>query len=492
MKCTVFRVDGGFQQRLRILLLCVTLTLVCISRGRSAEGIAGIISQRGYTGKDIGVVIRDLDNDSCVFSHNDAHTFIPASVLKLFTATAACDHFGPVYAFPTAVFTDSTFDADSGVVAGNLYIRGSGDPGFTAQRLWLFVTRMKHRGIHRVAGDVVVDDFHFDSTITGPGFSAGESSRAYQAPVGALSASFNCIGVHVRPGSRVGSPIHVDLLPPRAHTKIVCTAKTLSAKANTGISIKTKKYDNTTAVMVYGGMRITDRPRYIYRKAWHTWENFAYALQALLQQQDIVVDGSIRHGRTPDAVRQSDTLLAFHSEPLHEHIQSMCKYSNNFIAEMLYKSIGARYLEPPGTWEKGRKAVRHWWKKVALPGSLTVWNGSGMGTRNRVSPLQVCALLSYIEKTPAYYPVILNALPAAGVDGTLSRRFSNSPYSSMVRAKTGTLNDHGVHSLAGYILGPGRTFAFAVIINSRKKGQYYHWQTQRMIVEHVCALLKKE
>lgn len=479
------------HRRRRIFILC----LLCVPgiippTGIHAEAhpVAALLESRGYSPAEIGVYATRLYDDSLLYALHSDSALIPASALKLFTAAAAFDYLGPTYTFKTTIHTDGNFNADNGVMSKTCYIRGDGDPGFTAQRLWLFVIRMKHRGIREIHGDVCIDDSYFDTRITGPGFSTTESSRAYQAPVGALSASFNCIGVHVRPGEKIGSPVHVDLLPPRVHTKIICTAKTLAPNKAGGISIRTKKYNNSSAVMVYGSMAPTDEPRYIYRKAWHTWENFGNTLSALFAREGITVKGSVRRGVTPDSVAR-DTLLVYESKPLHEHVQSMCKYSNNFIAEMLYKKIAAVHDSPPGTWKKGAAALSHWWTNIgSQPGSLTVCNGSGMGDKNRVSAHQMGSLLSYIHDSTQYYPELLNALPCAGIDGTLSRRFTNSICKGHVRAKTGTLNDYGVHTLAGYILVPNEPAAFAILINSTQKSQYYHWQTQRKIVEEIYRL----
>jgi D-alanyl-D-alanine carboxypeptidase len=106
---------------------------------------------------------------------------------------------------------DGPFDADSGIVDGNLYIRGGGDPGFTAERLWLLEQHLFHFGVKRVKGNLVLDDFFFDSVLVGPGFDEDSTSRAY-SPHMRFVTSFNTLAVHVGREMR-WIPVAVDIFP---------------------------------------------------------------------------------------------------------------------------------------------------------------------------------------------------------------------------------------------------------------------------------------
>ncbi len=468
------------------------LILACfrIYAGDTRTRVLSLLTTQNYAAGAVGAALYDLEKDSLVFGLNADTHYIPASVSKLVSGAAAFERLRVTHRFPTKVYTSAPLDSDSGLVAGDLWIRGEGDPGFLAERLWLFVQHLRHKGLRRITGDVVLDDSFFDTRISGPGYAADASSRAYQAPVGALSASFNCVAVHVRPGSRPGSPVHVDVFPELDGIKLENTAKTVAPGKSSGIQVKTEKIDDRTGVLVFGSMSAGGKPRYIYRKVWQTWQNFGAALSAQFSRYDISVDGAVRHGTLPDSLAALPPLYTFDSRPLSEFVRHMFKYSSNFAAEMVFKSLSATD-STAGSWEKSSEVVTQWWKANQLPGSPTIRNGSGMGKANQLSPREVTGLLRHVWNHKDYLPEYLACLSTAGRDGTLDDRFSGSPLEGIVRAKTGTLNDYGASTLAGYVLLPHKTCAFAILVNSRKNPQYTHWTVQEKILEVLVESLGK-
>lgn len=452
--------------------------------------IEQLIKDSNYSEKTVGVVIEYVEKCSVLVSINKDKHFNPASVMKLITATAAFDLLGLYYCFKTNVYIDGSFKRDSGVVKGNLYLRGGGDPGFLAERLWLFVQHLIHCGIKKVEGDLVLDDSFFDMKIDGPGFGEDGSSRAYEAPVSALSANFNTVAVHVAPGSKVGAPVHVTPFPRMKGVKIISTAKTSKAGSSSSLQVKTENMDGKTAVLVYGDMSINEKPRYKFRKVYNTWENFGWVLQGLFEECGIEFNGNVRQEVVPDSLKSKEPFYTFTSRPLPEFVFNMFKYSSNFAAEMVFKTIAAENGTTPGSWESGTKIIKKWWKKKKLSSRdkksyPVVRNGSGMGGENRVSPANISALLKYAWHKKNYAPEFIYALSIAGVDGTLETRFKNSCLKGIVRAKTGTLNNRGVSNLAGYVLLPHKTYAFVILINNKKKSQFSHWTLQQKILETV-------
>jgi D-alanyl-D-alanine carboxypeptidase/D-alanyl-D-alanine-endopeptidase (penicillin-binding protein 4) len=441
-----------------------------------------IIKAAQYDTSRVGVYIKEIGADAPTVSIQADTRFIPASVQKLVTAAAATELLGPDYLFKTSVYHDGVFDRDSGAILGNLYIRGGGDPGFLAERIWLFVQHLKHQGIRRIRDDLILDDFFFDTVMSGPGYSEDLSSRAYEAPISALSASFNTVAVHVAPGSAVGSPIKIHPFPRIKGVPVISTAKTLGSNASAGIEVKTQILDGKTSILVFGGMRLGDKPRYVYRKVWETWQNFGWVMQAYFEEAGIDFSGELRHQPTPDSLL-GRPLYVFKSKPIAEFVTHMFKYSSNFAAEMVFKTMSAEKDTVAGSWPASARLASGWWKNNNLPGEPSIANGSGMGNRNRISPHQVAALLEHVWNEKSYLPEYLSALSIAGQDGTLKSRFRSSPLRGIVRAKTGTLNMYGVSSLAGYVLFPGKTYAFAILINASSPGQYSHWQLQRKILE---------
>ena len=443
--------------------------------------IQNYLTAKKYMGKGIGVVIKDVEEQSELVSVNGSEMLNPASVSKLITGAAALELLGANYQFSTRVFVNGKFDSDSGIVKGDLCFYG-GDPGLTAERIWLFVQHLYHLGVREIKGDLLFDDSFFDSVTVGPGFDDDSSSRAYLPLIGALSSSFNSIAIHHRTGTVVGSPVYIDVFPRISGLKIISTAKTVEPGKSGGIDIKTTATDLGTSIIVKGGMALDESPRYTYRKVWQTWETFGGAILAQLNDAGIKVTGKMVHTQLPDSIISRKALYQFSSEPLSVYLNAMFKYSNNFSSEMIYKTISAVSGEP-GSWSRSSSVIADWWKQNKLSGELQFQNGSGLGDVNRISAEQVVSLLSHVWNQKAYLPEYLSALSVSGVDGTLKSRFRRSELKGIVRGKTGTLNSLNVSSLAGYLLKPGKTYAFAIICNNVGSGQYDNWMIQEGILE---------
>jgi D-alanyl-D-alanine carboxypeptidase/D-alanyl-D-alanine-endopeptidase (penicillin-binding protein 4) len=473
-----------------ICLLLLVQGYAIMASGAPLQGrVDDLLAAERCNRAEIGVVIQDLATDSTIVAVNADKPFVPASVIKLVTAAAAFELLGAQYTSNTDVFLDGKFNRDSGVLDGNLYVYGRGDPGFDAERMWLFVQHLRHQGIRKITRDLVLDDSYFDTLVTGPGFVADHSSRAYEAPTAALSASFNSVAVHVAPAGSVGAPVQVQTFPAISGVTVQSSAKTTNPGSPSTVQVETRKINGKTAVVVSGGMDINEKPRYIYRRVFQTWENFGWVLQGLFAESGIEFAGAVRHGKLPASLRAAGPLYSFESRPLSEYVSHMFKYSSNFAAEMVFKSIAAQTDSLPATWEKGAAAVTSWWAAQGLPGKPVIVNGSGMGNVNRFTSQQITALLRHVWKKRTYTPEFVSALSIAGEDGTVERRFRNSPFKGVIRAKTGTLNDYGVSNLAGYAFLPDRTVAFSIMVNSPGRGQYASWQLQERILEAVLSRL---
>jgi D-alanyl-D-alanine carboxypeptidase/D-alanyl-D-alanine-endopeptidase (penicillin-binding protein 4) len=459
--------------------------MVCFVQGATVsaqKSVQDYLFSKIYTNKGIAVVIKDVENDSVIVSINGDEMLNPASVSKLVTGAAAFEILGTNHQFKTNVYIDGPFNSDSGVVNGNLYIQGGGDPGFTAERLWLLAQHLYHLGIRSIRGNLIMDDYFFDSVTVGPGFDEDSSSRAYQSLISALSANFNTLAIHHRSGATVGSPVQIDVFPKIKGLNVVSTAKTGDLGKTGNIDIQTVASSNGTDVIVRGNRALGESPKYVYRKVWQTWETFGGAMLSLFDDNNISVTGKLMHRSVPDTLAKSKPFYEFQSEPISQFVNSMFKYSSNFAAEMVFKSLTSPQKQPC-SWNRSATIVQDWWVKCGLPGQLQLRNGSGMGDVNRISAGQITALLSHIWKQKAYLPEYLHALSISGIDGTLKDRFKKSVLKGIIRAKTGTLNSISVSTLSGYLLAPDKTYAFTILCNRVGKGQYDNWTVQEGVLE---------
>ena len=151
------------------------------------------------------------------------------------------------------------------------------------------------------------------------------------------------------------------------------------------------------------------------------------------------------------------------SPPLSAVLAAFEKPSQNQIDEVLLKSLG-RSKTGIGTADSGAVAVRDqlltW---GASPNGFSVRDGSGLSRYNVVSPETIVRVLDGMRKSP-HAKIFYDALPIAGVDGTIRTRMRGTPAASNVHAKTGTLNM--VRSLSGYVTtADGRPLIFSLLAN---------------------------
>jgi serine-type D-Ala-D-Ala carboxypeptidase/endopeptidase (penicillin-binding protein 4) len=472
-------------------LLFICLGAFAQERTNSSDGLAmklkSLLTKNHYTLSTISVLLKNIDNDSVIVAVNAEAPFNPASVAKLTTAAVAYDRLGANYIFKTPVFCDGAYNPDSGICNGNLYIKGSGDPSMVIERMWIFVQYLyRFYGLRVITGDVVLDDSFFDTITIGPCFEDdSDATNPYAAPVSALSANFNTVEICRRPGSCADDPIRVDVFPKLPTIDVLVKAKTVAhTRKNAVATIRSEKIDDQTRFVVSGAMAKDAESCRIIRKVHQTWSHFGAIFKMFLDENKIVMKGRLRRGVVPDSAKSGKPLYVWESPPLWQMINDMMKFSTNFYAEMIFKTLSALRDSGGGSWEKSASIAQAWWKEKGLPGSPLIKNGSGMGDCNRYSASQLSALLTYMWNQKACLPEWLNGFPVAGEDGTLRSRFKDSRLKGFLRGKTGTLNDYGVYTIAGYVLMPTATYSYVILFNNMaSKYPYQHWEMEQKILE---------
>ena len=185
----------------------------------------------------------------------------------------------------------------------------------------------------------------------------------------------------------------------------------------------------------------------------------ATLFRAELQRAGVRVAGRARVGRAFTA----DFPLAFvHSPKLSALVREMGLESDNFIAEMLLKQLGA-YDGGSGSSAAGASVVLSVLRDQGIPvAGVRVVDGSGLSTLNRLTAASLVGLLRKAWVEPALHAAFVRSLPIAGVNGTLSRRLRSPPTRGRVLAKTGTTSN--ASTLAGFV---GNRYAFAILHNGR-------------------------
>jgi D-alanyl-D-alanine carboxypeptidase/D-alanyl-D-alanine-endopeptidase (penicillin-binding protein 4) len=342
---------------------------------------------------------------------------------------------------------------------GVLAVRGGGDPALTSEEWWRLAADLHRRGLRRVRGDLILDDTYFDQQRWNPAWD-GVSARAFHAPVGALSANYGSFAVAVQP-ARAGVPAQIAIDPPLPFFELVDrTRPGNGALAVERHSAGTRERVEVSGAAPSGGAAVT-----IFRSVADPTRYAGAVARMQLAAHGIAVDGQDRVATVPVGYHE---LLAFEGKPLADVVRLFMKFSNNNIAEMLVKDMGAAQSGTPGTWDSGLAAMRRQLAAlgVAAEGAQLV-DGSGLSPRNRVTPRTLVAALRAARASFVFGPEFESAMPIAGRDGTLSQRAAGAVDS--VRAKTGLLS--GAVGLSGYARTRGGTdLVFSVLANDYRRG----------------------
>ena len=415
----------------------------------------------------LGLYVRSVSTAQTLYSHNAAARRIPASNVKLFTAAAALARLGPDYRFATDFYAKGK--VRDGVVRGDIYLKGYGDPLFVHEKMRDLVRRLKLRGVRRIEGDLVADDSFFDRKKHGRGWRVGRSIRPYLAPHGALSLNFGLANVLVAPGERVGGPALVNLEPPSRALRLQAKVKT-SRGRRLRIRLGRRRSKGMDVVQVSGWFPAGNRMRRYRVPVTDPTAFTAGAVAVELKRQGIALKGGIRRAATPPEAK----LLARNlSPPLSEVVRGLNKFSNNFVAEQVLKTMGAEAHGAPGTAEKGLRVMRDFLISIGVSAKeIVLADGSGLSRMNRASPRALATLLEAAHNDFRLRPEFMASLAVFGVDGTVKKRRRRGVDSRRVRVKTGVLN--GVRAFSGYAAARnGEILAFSVLMNGnacRPKG----------------------
>lgn len=423
----------------------------------------------------IGVAVYDVETGAELYTRDADKGLSLASNAKVLTAIAGLGTLGGGFRWRTAVFIDDkSLDETTGVVKGNLYVRGRGDPTLSVNDLRALAIEIAARGIRTVQGQLIIDDSYFDGDVEPPHFAEQPKERAaFRAPVASFGVSRSAFLVNVigEPGGKAKVWIEPDAGDYIKLTKVEVAAISVG-RTRIRVDIKPggPKKDQLE-VEVVGQIRYADGHWWAKRRVDDPQRYAAEVFRRALADKGVRFT---RHAIGSGPVPVNAQLVTAHdSAPLSTVIREMNKASDNYIAECVLKTLGAetRASPAPATWQDAQGALQVFLATLGLPpGTYRSENGSGLFSSTDVSAKQMVTLLRGAHADYRIGPDLLASLPVGGLDGTLARRWHGSAAKGRVRAKTGTLAT--VTTLAGYAgVTSARPVAFAILVNDIPTGQ---------------------
>lgn len=416
-----------------------------------------------------GAMVISLTRGDTLFARNPDTPMVPASTMKLFTTAIALDRLGPEHTFSTDILRDGNLDS-TGVVHGDLILRGDGDPAFGSRfvrggpdaAVNLLAEFVAGAGVKRVTGNLVADATAFESRLIPEGWLTRYAGAAYAAPFSALSLNENVIIVGVTPGA-AGRGATAFLEPATRGFTITNTVRTV-AGSGAKLTIRRSGDDKVTVSGTIGSRAGVRRYQLVVGDpAIYA----AGALRASMEAKGIVVDGTITEGATPPT---ATVVTSLPSPPLSRLVSTMNRESINHFAELLWRDA-ARGLDRSalGSAENANLTLQDFLisQVGTSANAVTATDGSGLSVLDRVTARSLVQLLSHAHHAP-WASAFHASLPVAGESELLRNRMKTTPAQGNLHAKTGTTNS--VIGLSGYVTAEnGEILAFAFLYNGNDR-----------------------
>ncbi|MBT8348804.1 MAG: D-alanyl-D-alanine carboxypeptidase/D-alanyl-D-alanine-endopeptidase, partial [Sulfurovum sp.] len=305
------------------------------------------IRKSGIAKKDISIYIKEAGRDGKVVASLNAHqTRTPASVIKVLTTYASVLKLGFDYHWPTKFYTTGTLQ--NGVLQGDLFIKGFGDPTLNAKDLAKIISEIRDEGIDEIRGDIVIDRSYFkvghkDSS----GFDENLYS-AYNAMPDAMMFNERVVTVCVIPKENRVHKKHADesykIVDQLEHVNKPCKGKYSWPR------VKIDKSEVVPTVFLKGKISKRCGKRNICKVITKPYKSFYYGLKDGLIKEGIPVRGGLKLRKIPLEARG---LFTHYSDSLEEIISETSKESNNLYARHLMLHLGAKLYGAPATLKKG-------------------------------------------------------------------------------------------------------------------------------------------
>lgn len=368
-----------------------------------------------------GILIFNPLTEDTIYQQNYKQSMIPASNTKLFTTATALSLMGGNFPLKTVILSADKDITDS-IIDGDLFIKGFGNSVLTSEDIDTMAIELRKKGVKKITGNIVGDDSYFDEVYTRDDWIRNEKANVKLPPISALVV-------------------------------------------------------NRNRTIVY-------RKRGRYRRRYIAYVknpplNAALILKDRLKERGIEIEGKAIKGMTP-----SNTITLAESKILlKDLIRLINKHSDNFLAECLFKTIGAVASGQQGNSFYSTQAILSFISDNGIYSKGTaVVDGSGISRFDQVTPGAIVGLLEKMYFDLVNFKDFYNSLSIAGIDGTLQHRLNNTYAENNFHGKTGTLN--GVCSLSGYLnTRSNDEIILSIFFDFHHGGESYYRRIQDDIVK---------
>ncbi len=441
--------------------------------------IQSFVSDTEMANASISVSVTDTRTGKMLASYESNKSLIPASSIKVITTATALAILGKDYRFKTELSYDGIITKD-GVLKGNIYIKGYGDPTLGAMdkpignasweslmKEW--VDKIKSKGIKKIEGKIIGDATVFESAVLSPSWQWNDIGNYYGAGAFGLNINANTYELEFKKNpTQGGKPTVLRTIPYIQNLLFINELESGAWNSGDNCYIYGGPYEYTR--FLRGAIPSGDGKFVVKGSIPEPVFTCAALLLQELESQSIptsklatTIMESKRDGTFSNARR---TLLHTHeSLPLIDIINITNEESINLYCEAMLKTI-AKKQKGIGSLEKGVEAIMEYWENKGFESKgFFMEDGSGLSPRNAISSKHFAEILRLISNDPILKEDFKKSLPVGGKTGTLENMFRNSPARGKIFAKTGSMSR--IRSYTGYVeANSGKELSFSIIINN--------------------------
>jgi D-alanyl-D-alanine carboxypeptidase/D-alanyl-D-alanine-endopeptidase (penicillin-binding protein 4) len=465
------------MKQITTLLLFLSLSVISIAQTRLQTAIEALISYEPMKYGSLSICVLDVETGQVIAQHNPNMSLVPASTMKAVTTATALGILGHSYTYKTKLEYDGKIK--DGLLDGNIYIKGSGDPTLGSDQLdgvpsleevmVQMAGSIQKKGIKKIDGYVIGDGSIWGTAMPAANWQWNDIGNYYGVGAGGLNIHENMYYLFLKQKNTLGSTPDVARIVPKMSSLVIMN-EIKSDKRGTGDNAYIFGAPYSMTRVLRGTIPVGNKEFRIKGAIPDPAQYTAYRLTEQLENNGISTKKIAknifeyrREGQDRYAIRQ--TLMTLTSPPLSKIVQRTNEKSVNLYAEALLKTM-SKVKKSVGTTDKGVEVVKEFWEERGMDmKGFFMEDGSGLSPRNGVTSYQLSQIMRKVAKNKSIFEHFYPSLAIGGRTGTARYMFKKSKAAGNVRLKSGSMRR--VRAYTGYAkTKSGKLVSFTIIANN--------------------------
>jgi serine-type D-Ala-D-Ala carboxypeptidase/endopeptidase (penicillin-binding protein 4) len=444
----------------KVFYILILLTINLTAQNKALDSLLlNFTSNDLLSLSHVGIQLKNVSSDQKMMAYNDHKLFIPASIQKLFTSSAALSILPSNFYFETIVLFSGKFNTASNYINGDLFIKGSGDPSLESKyfKNKSFISDLSEtlilREIKGFTGQLKLLHNNISTYEVNGAWLWGDIGNYYGAGVSDFTFRDNTVVVYFNSPNEIGELTAISKTYPLIdHFNI--DNKVISGK--------------TTKDLAFGFGGPNNQNRYISGEIPANKKDFKVKIS--MHNPEKFLTHEIRNmvdfmGEQMSQIGSLDTLLVYNSPILKELIHNINhKSNNNFTEHILMKSMFV--LDSAKTLDHAASALQNYWLRTLNSNeNFIMVDGCGLSRKNAISPSLMNDLLChmYNNKNINIKNNFMMSLPVSGLTGTLKYLGDGTILQNNFYGKSGSMD--GIRCYAGYFKKNNEYYSFTIMLN---------------------------